>query len=172
MRSARIKDTLPFIDARDPQDKTLVASLAHRNSVPIVALLNNFTRPKNQEEGAGNWDTNAAHAVVSDAAARRNVAVRLRDWLLSNKLQGVNIDFEEVAAQDKDNLTLFMRELYATLHPAGLLVTQDIQLDSDAYDIGCAGKVERLDRSDVLRSARGQQRPRPGCRRGLDAAII
>ena len=125
---------LPFLDARDDKDKTDVVNLAHSNSVPIVVLLNNYTRPKNEEEGEGKWDTDAVHALVSDPKARRNFARQMRDWLLTNKLQGVNIDFEEVAEQDKDSLTLFMRELYTALHPAKLLVTQDVQLENGAFD--------------------------------------
>ena len=127
-------NVLPFLDARDPKDKTDVPNLAHRNSVPILALLNNFTRPKGLEEGEGSWDTNAVHAVTSDPAARQNVALRLKNWLISNNLQGVNIDFEQVAAQDRDNLTQFMRALYTTLHPAGLLVTQDVELEGEGED--------------------------------------
>ncbi len=125
---------LPFLDARDDKDKTEVPNLAHRNNVPILALLNNFTRPKNQEEGEGSWDTNAVHAIVSDAVARQNVALRLKTWLTVNNLQGVNIDFEQVAPQDRNNLTLFMQALYETLHPVGLLVTQDVEMEGEGED--------------------------------------
>lgn len=126
---------LPFLDARDENDRTRVTALAHRNSVPIVVLLNNFTRNKNQEEEAGIWDTAAVHTIISDPVTRIHVARKLRDWLTTNQLQGINIDFEEVSPDDRDNLTLFMHDLYTTLHPAGLLVTQDIQLESDGFDI-------------------------------------
>lgn len=131
---------LPFLDARTEQDRREVTPLAHRNGVPILALLNNFTRPKNAEEGAGNWDTDAVHAVVSDPGVRLNFAQKLRDWLIKNQIQGINVDFEEVAPEDRDNLTLFMRDLYVTLHPEGLLVTQDVQLESDGTDIPALAK--------------------------------
>ncbi len=57
---------LPFLDTRDEKDKTDVVNLAHSNGVPIVVLLNNYTRPKNQEEGEGKWDTDAVHALVAE----------------------------------------------------------------------------------------------------------
>ena len=125
---------LPFLDARDDKDKTDVVNLAHSSSVPIVVLLNNYTRSKNEEEGEGKWDPEAVHALAGNPTARHNFAIQTRDWLIANKLQGINIDFEEVAEADRDNLTLFMRELYNALHPAGLLVTQDVQLENAAFD--------------------------------------
>ncbi|MDQ2686736.1 MAG: glycosyltransferase, partial [Armatimonadota bacterium] len=39
------------------------------------------------------------------------------------------------------NLTAFMTELGAAFHPHGLLVTQDIQLDSDAYNLPTLARV-------------------------------
>ncbi|MCW3099469.1 MAG: hypothetical protein JWL77_5087, partial [Chthonomonadaceae bacterium] len=75
------------------------------------------------------------HQVVSNPKARANVIKHLRDWLLHEGYQGVNIDFEEVVDPDKDNLVQFMRELYASLHPHGLLVTQDVQLENDTFDV-------------------------------------
>lgn len=126
---------LPFVDAREKQDIADVTPLVRANHVLMLPLINNYTHPKSAEEGAGNWDPVAVHEVVSNPQARANVIHRLRDWLLKEKMQGVNIDFEEVLPQDRTNLVTFMRELYAALHPKGLLVTQDVQLDNDNFDL-------------------------------------
>ena len=125
----------PFIDAREKRDITDVTPLARANGVPIIVLINNYTRPKSSEEGAGNWDPMAIHQVVSNAAARANVIRHISQWLVKEKMQGINIDFESPYPADADNLVLFMKELHATLHPLGLLVTQDVQLDVDGMDV-------------------------------------
>ncbi|MCW3099190.1 MAG: hypothetical protein JWL77_4808, partial [Chthonomonadaceae bacterium] len=127
--------TTPFLDARQKQDRDDVTPLARDHKVPILPLFNNFTRKSSEEEGRGDFDPVALHQVVSNPKARANVIKHLRDWLLHESYQGVNIDFEEVVDADKDNLVQFMRELYASLHPHGLLVTQDVQLENDNFDM-------------------------------------
>ena len=125
----------PFLDARQPQDLKDVQPFIQRRHVPIIVLLNNLTKKGRGEEGEGKWDTLALRQILSSPASRANLITHLRDWLLKQKFQGVNIDFEEVSPDDKDNLTLFMQELYADFHPRKLLVTQDVQPTSEGMDI-------------------------------------
>ncbi len=125
----------PFLDARQKSDREDVTPLAHDHKMPILPLLNNFTRKGTEEEGRGDFDPLALHQVITNPKARANLITHLRDWLLKEGCQGVNIDFEEVADADKQNLVVFMRELYADLHPRGLLVTQDVQLENDTFDL-------------------------------------
>jgi poly-beta-1,6 N-acetyl-D-glucosamine synthase len=125
----------PFLDARDSIDRQDITPFARSRSVPILPLLNNYTRSKSQEEGEGSWDTQAVHEIVSNPAARANTISHILRWLLREKMQGINIDFEEIADNDRAPLVQFMKELYAALHPHGLLVTQDVQLESDSYDL-------------------------------------
>ncbi len=127
--------TTPFLDARQKTDQSDVTPLAHDHKVPVLPLFNNFTRTSSEEEGRGDFDPIALHQVVSSPKARANVIHQLRLWLLHEKYQGINIDFEEVAGEDRANLVQFMRELYADLHPHGLLVTQDVQVENDTFDI-------------------------------------
>ena len=125
----------PFLDARQPQDLKDTQPFVQKNHVPVLALLNNLTRKGRGEEGEGQWDTEALHQIISNPAARANLIHYLRQWLLAQKFQGVNIDFEQVALEDRDNLTAFMRELGADFHAHHLLVTQDIQPSSESEDI-------------------------------------
>ncbi len=125
----------PFVDIRDQTDRQDITPLARSRGVSILPLLNNFTKPKGQEEAEGKWDTQAVHEIVSNPAARANTIGNILAWLLREKMQGINIDFEEVASADRDNLTRFLQELYTALHPHGLLVTEDLELESDSYDL-------------------------------------
>ncbi len=131
----------PFLDARQPQDLKDVQPFVQKNHVPIIVLLNNFTKKGRGEEGEGKWDTVALHQIVSTPAARANLINHLRDWLLAQKFQGVNIDFEQPAVEDRDNLTTFMRELSADFHAHHLLVTQDVQPGSESMDITALAPV-------------------------------
>jgi cellulose synthase/poly-beta-1,6-N-acetylglucosamine synthase-like glycosyltransferase/peptidoglycan/xylan/chitin deacetylase (PgdA/CDA1 family)/spore germination protein YaaH len=133
-------NTRPFIDARNTDDRTTLTQLVRAHSVPIVALINNFTSPRGSEAGEGNWDSLAVHQIVSVPAARHNVVVRLRNWLVRNQLQGINIDFEQVSVDDRAALVQFMKELYAALHPLGLLVTQDIEIEGEGYDMAALAR--------------------------------
>ncbi|HZT44020.1 MAG TPA: glycosyltransferase [Chthonomonadaceae bacterium] len=127
---------LPFVDGREKAlDRQDVTPLVHSRGIPILPLLNNYTKPKGAEEGIGQWDKEAVHEVLSDPAARANVISRLQNWLLSNHMQGINIDFEEMDTDDRGPLVEFMKELYTALHPHGLLVTQDVELENEAFDI-------------------------------------
>ena len=125
----------PFLDARQPQDIKEVQPFVQQNQVPIIALLNNFTKKGRGEEGEGSWDVPALHQIVSNPAARANLITHLRQWLVAQKLQGVNIDFEEVPVADRDNLTTFMQELSADFHQYNLLVTEDVQPESEGMDV-------------------------------------
>lgn len=126
----------PFVDAREKAlDKQDVTPFVHSHQIPILPLLNNYTKKKGAEEGAGVWDTAAVRQIISDPLARANVIRQLRDWLLKEHMQGINIDFEELDVDDRDSLVEFMKELYTALHPHHLLVTQEIQLESEAFNV-------------------------------------
>ena len=127
------KSTL-FTDGRQGFDRTEMTPLARQNKVPILPILNNFTRKGKGEEGVGDWDPRAIHEIVTDAKLRRRFVETLRDWLKKEQLQGINIDFEQVSPEDSVNLIVFMEDLYRTFHPAGLLVTMDMEVESDALD--------------------------------------
>lgn len=126
---------LPFVDGREKRiDIQEITPFVLAHGVPILPLLNNYVH-RDVNGDAGGWDTQAVHDVVASPAARTHLITRLRDWLLKEKMQGINIDFEEVDVDDRMNLVLFMKELYLALHPHGLLVTQDVQLENAAFDI-------------------------------------
>src|SRR5262249_40629419 len=82
----------------------------------------------------GDWNPQAVHKLVSNAANRASFVGSLKNLLLKSAWQGINIDFEVIDPADRNDLVAFMRELYNALHPAGLLVTQDIELDADGLD--------------------------------------
>ena len=84
----------------------------------------------------------AARSAVQPRQARRRHRRSCSKFVTQGDYQGVNIDFETDQDDDQAGMTAFMTELAAAFHPRGLLVTQDIQLDSDAYDLPTLARVD------------------------------
>lgn len=54
---------------------------------------------------------------------------------MRHRFAGINVDFEQVSPGDRDQMTAFIGELAGTLKRAGLLVTQSVPPDDDAFDL-------------------------------------
>jgi spore germination protein YaaH len=85
-----------------------VRELASRNNVQVMPLLVN--------QG---FDQPALHELLSNPAARARVVASLVDIARRNNYWGIQIDFENVSVEDKDNLTVFYREAADALHRIG-----------------------------------------------------
>ena len=112
----------------DTNDDVAVAQ-ARSHGVAILPVIQNYD--SNTNKFRDDW----LHSLLSSPAKRTVVIGRLKNYVAAGRYQGVNIDFETDQAADKAGLTLFMSQLAASFHPLGLLVTQDIQTDSEAYDL-------------------------------------
>ena len=109
-------------------------TLARRNGVAILPVI------QNAEDD--NWDEERLHKLVNSEANRSAVISALLKFVRTNHFQGVNIDFETDRDEDRDGMTAFIGELAAVFHPLGLLVTQDVQLDSGAYALPPLSKYD------------------------------
>ncbi len=111
-------------------DHQSVVDLAHRNHRAVYLLANNAT------EG----DTPVPiDTVLKDPDLRARAISNLAATIKKNNLDGVNIDFEMVPADDKNNLTIFMKELAARLKPQGSIVSMDVfPKENEANDVSVA----------------------------------
>src|SRR5947208_402517 len=112
-------------DLEDTSDPA-VAALAREAKLPIIVMVTNY---------AQGWQAGRLRRLLRDAQARRSFVDNVYDTLVRRRFAGVNIDFEQVAPEDRDRLTALMRELAARLKPAGLLVTQSVPPDDPGYDL-------------------------------------
>lgn len=87
-----------------------------------------------------------AHDILSNSNTRSKLVSNIQNSLAANGYKGVNIDFELLQSQDRDNFTNFIKELYNTLHPQGYLVsiavpakTSDSEKWVYAYDFAKLG---------------------------------
>ncbi len=93
---------------------------AHNRGMQVWALFSNAFEP------------DRTTAALSNAEARFAMIQQLIGFAQVYKLQGFNIDFENVYTKDKENFVQFMRELTPLLHEQGLVVSVDVTPKSNS----------------------------------------
>lgn len=91
---------------------------AQANNLQVWALFDNNFDPKITTEALATYDK------------RLKMIKQLLSFAQLYKLQGINIDFENVNLKDKANLTQFVREMTPMLHEQGLVVSIDVTVKS------------------------------------------
>lgn len=109
---------------------------ARAHGVAILPVLQNYNNSTND------FDFARLHALLQSKTKRSQIIAALVKFITEGGYQGVNIDFETDRDDDQDGLSAFMTQLAAAFHPRGLLVTQDVQLDSDACDLTALARVD------------------------------
>jgi spore germination protein YaaH len=87
---------------------------AQSRGYQIWALFSNGFDPKRTTEALSTYDK------------RMKIVKQLLSYAQMYQLQGINIDFENVNVQDKEELTQFVREMTPLLHEQGLVVSIDV----------------------------------------------
>ncbi|MCD6369410.1 MAG: hypothetical protein J7L38_06410 [Thermoproteales archaeon] len=82
------------------------------------------------------------HKILSDPKLREKVAQQLLDLVLERGYDGINIDFENIPPEDRDNLTVFMKILYEMFHKRGKLVSIDVASKTKEVYTGWAGAYD------------------------------
>lgn len=107
---------------------------AHRNGKRVWVLVGN------------RFNQQLTHEVLSDVGKRRALVNDLFNVVKDNGIDGLNIDFENVGAQDRASFTAFIGELSAALDKVGATLSVDLSPDAgtdwtDAYDYAELGKL-------------------------------
>lgn len=105
------------ITDRGGNDHASVVKYAHQNNISALLLVNNA-----KQDG----DDVPIHTLLASQSLRAKAIDSLETYIKKYNLDGVNIDFEMVPAQDRDNLSAFMRELSARLKPQGYTISIDV----------------------------------------------
>lgn len=98
-----------------------VVETAHRQGMPVYLLVHNLLYPGGPEVGR-----RAAHQVMARPELRAKVIAHILEILRREGYDGVNVDFEGIAAADRDAYTEFVRQLARALKPAGYAVTLSV----------------------------------------------
>lgn len=78
------------------------------------------------------FDPERTSAALATYDKRMKMIKQLLGFAQLYKLQGINIDFENVYLKDKKNLTQFVREMTPLLHEQGLVVSMDVTAKSSS----------------------------------------
>lgn len=111
------------------------SSWAHRNGYKVWALVDN------------KFDSALTNEFLSDKAARTKFIDSLISYAGKYKLDGINIDFENMYTRDKDAFTQFMKELYQKTKEKGLVLSVDVSVIavnsnwSESFDRAALSKV-------------------------------
>jgi spore germination protein YaaH len=94
-----------------------------------------------------NFDPDLTNAFLGDALAREKAINEVLKLIKENRMDGINIDFENIYLKDKEEFVLFVRELTAVFHENGLVVSVDVTKKggsenwSQCYDRAALGQV-------------------------------
>jgi cellulose synthase/poly-beta-1,6-N-acetylglucosamine synthase-like glycosyltransferase/peptidoglycan/xylan/chitin deacetylase (PgdA/CDA1 family)/spore germination protein YaaH len=123
----------------DPMDHSKIISridsaglaIMRKYNLKILPMLTNYNPLK---RGKPDFDGGLLHETLIDSVKRNKFINNLADTISKYKLQGINIDFEEIAEATNEPLNNFQEKLYEVFHAKGLLVTQDVIPMNEDYD--------------------------------------
>lgn len=78
------------------------------------------------------FEPDMTHDALSTYASRSSMIQQLIAYARTFRIQGINLDFENVYTKDKDNLIQFARELTPLMHEQGLSVSIDVAPKSNS----------------------------------------
>lgn len=96
------------------EDKEII-DFAHKHSVKVFAVITNLPEQ-------GSWDSRRVELVIKDRSSREKHIENIVTKLELFGFDGVDIDYEEVEASEKEDFSLFIKELSNTLHKRGKIV--------------------------------------------------
>jgi cellulose synthase/poly-beta-1,6-N-acetylglucosamine synthase-like glycosyltransferase/spore germination protein YaaH/peptidoglycan/xylan/chitin deacetylase (PgdA/CDA1 family) len=121
-----------FIDTVTYRLQTRIDSaglvLMKQKQLSILPLLSNFNSYK------GDFDGKLLHKLLNNPSLRDKLIQQIADTLSYYQLNGINIDFEELAEKTNKPLTSFQQKLFETLHAKNMLVSMDVEPKNNDYD--------------------------------------
>ncbi|MGZ8829387.1 MAG: glycosyltransferase [Thermoanaerobaculia bacterium] len=96
-----------------------VLEIARSNNLSILPVFSNAQ--------LSDFDPERVHRLLGSPALQDSIVTQLRNWIVANRFQGINIDFEALAPGDHALLIPFLQKLRVEFEPRGLLVTLDLE---------------------------------------------
>ncbi len=106
-----------------------LALIAKRNvNIEVIPLINNY------DERGDAWNTEKLHRILATPESRFGLIDALFEFVDLYKLDGVNIDFENLDTATFPLYYDFLQELSLKFHPSNLKVLVNVPFDNDSYD--------------------------------------
>ncbi|MEO8886456.1 MAG: glycosyl hydrolase family 18 protein, partial [Mucilaginibacter sp.] len=99
---------------------------------PVIVSVSNYV---NVDNVSGYFDTKNVYRIIKSKKLRTIFINSLVANLKRYGFKGINLDFDDINNRNAADYITFERELYATLHPLGYLVTQNVMPDDDQYNL-------------------------------------
>jgi len=106
------------------------AMVPHTNDVLKIARENNLNIvPVFSNAQMSDFDAKRAHILLSDPAIQADIIFKLRQWILMNNYQGINVDLENIDDADYQLYLPFLERLKASFAsaPYHLVVSADLE---------------------------------------------
>ncbi len=117
----------PAGDGLDLHDWDILLT-PHNADVLDVARSNNLTiLPVFSNAQLSEFDPVRAHRLLTTPELQDRVIRQLRDFVLANHFQGINVDLENLAAGDHRLVVPFLQRLRAVFAPNNLIVSMDLE---------------------------------------------
>jgi cellulose synthase/poly-beta-1,6-N-acetylglucosamine synthase-like glycosyltransferase/spore germination protein YaaH/peptidoglycan/xylan/chitin deacetylase (PgdA/CDA1 family) len=120
----------PSADTLTPDVEMQAYSLMKKNNVKIIPIINNI----DAAEKNGSWDGDMLDRILRNPQKSERLLADIIKYLDKFKLQGINVDFEELKSTSVEPMRRFQRKLYDSLHHRGYMVTQDIMPNNEDFD--------------------------------------
>ena len=112
----------------DKFQRTLTFVRTQKPDLQFLALINNFSEKSNS------WDSEVLKNNLSDPLKRGTLESQLLNFAEKNKIDGINIDFEEIPDSVFPDFYLFLEELERKLHDKELVLQVNVPLHNDSFD--------------------------------------
>ncbi|MBC7498515.1 glycosyltransferase [Candidatus Gracilibacteria bacterium] len=129
MEELSLSDSGMMMLAPDKFKRTQQYLTQNDPDLSIYALINNY----NQISGI--WDTDILYGILSDETKRKNLETELKDFATLHNLGGINIDFEELDTKTIPYYLIFLEELGSQLHGVGKILSVNVPLSNDNFDL-------------------------------------
>jgi peptidoglycan-N-acetylglucosamine deacetylase len=130
---ARLNMVLPEWFFLDPNSDTLwtkidtaALSIMDKSGVKVLPLLTNNV--------GSVFRGDIVHRILDNPEKRDRLINDIIKYLELYKLDGINIDFEDLIEKKNEALVQFQKSLYEKMHAKGLLVSQDVQPFNEDYN--------------------------------------
>lgn len=122
----------PNADTVTAKIDTGLIRLNKRYKKPVLISISNYI---NLNNSSGDFDTKDVLRMIKSKNSRavfiNSLAVQLKKY----NFKGIDLDFDNILNRKAPDYIEFEKELYATLHPMGLLVTQNVIPEDEQYDL-------------------------------------
>ena len=99
------------------EDENII-NFAHQKGVKVLAVIANLP---DYTEG-GDWNSERVEEIISSASLRQRHINDIVELVRRNNFDGVDIDYEALKKTDRNNFTIFIKELSKVLHNEGKLL--------------------------------------------------